>query len=57
MPVPGSDFSAYSYTSYGSWDGKTGTTADGRIVHDEGIFVYGIPTQRDQEKLMPRCFS
>jgi hypothetical protein len=43
--VPGSDFSPYTYTSFGSWNGQTGVTATGDIVREEGIFAYGIPTQ------------
>ena len=45
LPVPGSAFSPYAYTSFGSWNGQTGETADGRIIRSEGIFAYGIPTQ------------
>ena len=45
LPVPGSHFSPYTYTSFGSWNGETGQTADGRIIREEGEFAYGIPTQ------------
>jgi hypothetical protein len=45
LPVPGSEFSPYTYTSFGSWNGQTGQTADGRIIRSEGAFAYGIPTQ------------
>jgi hypothetical protein len=43
--VPGSNFSPYTYTSFGSWDGTTGEGSDGRTNHIEGDFAYGIPTQ------------
>jgi hypothetical protein len=43
--VPGSSFSPYSYTSFGSWNGKTDVTAAGDILRADGIFAYGIPTQ------------
>jgi hypothetical protein len=45
LPTPGSHFSPYTYTSFGSWNGQTGQTADGRIIRSEGAFAYGIPTQ------------
>jgi hypothetical protein len=45
LMTPGSDFSPYTYTSFGSWDGTTGQTTDGRTTHVEGNFAYGIPTQ------------
>lgn len=44
LPVPGSSFSPYTYTSFGSWDGKTGVASDGRLNWQEGDFAYGIPT-------------
>ena len=44
MPVPGTDFSPYTYTSFGDWDGQTGTTAGGDEVRSQGSFAYGIPT-------------
>jgi hypothetical protein len=44
LPVPGSQNSRYSYTSYGSWSGQSGQTADGRTIRSEGVFAYGIPT-------------
>lgn len=44
MPVPGSNHSQYTYTSFGEWDGKTGETNNGRTIWAEGIFAYGIPT-------------
>jgi hypothetical protein len=44
LPVPGSSFSPYTYTSFGAWSGQTGTTSTGQIVRSEGIFAYGIPT-------------
>lgn len=44
LPVPGSDSSPYTYTSFGSWDGQTDTSASGDILRSEGIFAYGIPT-------------
>jgi hypothetical protein len=44
LPVPGSTFSPYTYTSLGSWNGQTGTAANGDILRSEGIFAYGIPT-------------
>jgi len=44
LPVPGSDLSPYSYTSFGSWSGQTGTNAAGEVLRAEGIFAYGIPT-------------
>jgi hypothetical protein len=44
LPVPGSTFSPYTYTSFGSWDGRTGTTGTGDNLRAEGIFAYGIPT-------------
>jgi hypothetical protein len=43
--VPGSSFSPYTYTSFGSWNGQAGMTAAGDILRQEGIFAYGIPTQ------------
>lgn len=44
LPVPGSSFSPYTYTSWGTWDGQTGVAANGDIERSEGIFAYGIPT-------------
>ena len=44
LPVPGSNSSPYTYTSFGSWNGQTGVSASGDILHAEGIFAYGIPT-------------
>jgi len=41
--VPGTSFSPYTYTSFGYWDGKTGSI-DGTETHQEGIFAYGVPT-------------
>ena len=45
LPVPGSSFSPYTYTSFGWWDGTTGQAADGQSLRSEGMFAYGIPTQ------------
>jgi hypothetical protein len=42
--VPGTEFSPYSYTTFGSWTGTLGQTADGRISRAEGFLAYGIPT-------------
>jgi hypothetical protein len=44
LPVPGTSFSPYTYTSLGTWSGQSGTTATGDKVYSEGIFAYGIPT-------------
>lgn len=44
LPVPGTSFSPYTYTSFGSWDGRTGVTGAGDITRSEGVFAYGIPT-------------
>lgn len=38
LPVPGSSFSPYTYTSFGSWDQATG------VGNASGNFAYGIPT-------------
>ena len=38
LPVPGSGYSQFSYTSFGSWGVPTGGAGS------EGIFAYGIPT-------------
>ena len=45
LPVPGSDVSPYTYTSFGTWSGQTGVTTGGGVLRAEGIFAYGIPTQ------------
>lgn len=43
QPVPGSHFSSYTYTSFGSWTGTIGTN-NNQVIRGEGIFAYGIPT-------------
>lgn len=40
LQVPGTSFSPYKYTSWGSWQGDAPNSANIR----SGIFVYGIPT-------------
>jgi hypothetical protein len=45
LPVPGSEYSPLTYTSYGYWSGDTNTAPNGEITRTEGIFAYGIPTQ------------
>lgn len=40
LQVPGTEFSPYSYTSWGLWDGDALSSANVR----SGLFVYGIPT-------------
>lgn len=44
LPVPGTEWSPYTYTSYGSWNGQTTTNSSGETVRQEGYFAYGIPT-------------
>lgn len=44
LPVPGSSHSPYTYTSFGTWNGRTGVSQTGDISRSEGIFAYGIPT-------------
>ena len=44
LPVPGSNFSQYSYTTWGSWTGALGQVS-GRNTFGEGNFAYGIPTK------------
>lgn len=44
LPVPGTEFSPYTYTSFGEWDGQTGTNGSGGTLHGQGAFAYGIPT-------------
>lgn len=39
LPVPGSSYSSYTYTSFGSWNGKTGAAST-----SVGTFAYGVPT-------------
>jgi len=45
LVVPGSQFSPYTYTSFGQWTGTTGKAANGGILRSEGSFAYGIPTK------------
>ena len=40
LPVPGSQFSPYTYTSFGDW----GETPAGDTIRSAGSFTYGIPT-------------
>lgn len=44
LPVPGTSYSPYTYTSFGEWTGQTGTTGNDQTGRVEGIFAYGIPT-------------
>lgn len=44
LPVPGTSHSPYTYTSFGTWDAKTGTDSGGDILRADGIFAYGIAT-------------
>jgi hypothetical protein len=44
LPVPGSSYSPYTYTSFGEWNGQTGVDSAGQSIRSEGIFAYGIPT-------------
>lgn len=43
IPVPKAG-DAYSYTSFGYWQGDIGTAQNGEDLHSEGYFAYGIPT-------------
>jgi hypothetical protein len=43
MPVPGTQFSSYTYTSQGEWTGTISSTGN-QVVRGEGVFAYGIPT-------------
>lgn len=43
LQVPGSNFSPYTYTSFGSWFDET-TDSQGFTIRREGVFAYGIPT-------------
>jgi hypothetical protein len=45
LPVPGSNLSPYTYTSFAWWDGQTGTSSTGDVLRSDGIFAYGIPTR------------
>ena len=45
LPVPGTHFSPYTYTSLGEWYGQTGVSATGDLLNASGSFAYGIPTQ------------
>ncbi len=44
LPVPGTEFSPYTCTSFGDWDGRTGTSGSGDEARSQGSFTYGIPT-------------
>jgi len=45
LQVPGNSFSPYTYTSFGTWTGTSGTTGSGDIIRSEGSFAYGIATK------------
>lgn len=44
LRVPGSSYSPFTYTSFGSWEANAGTTAGGVQIVTQGGFAYGIPT-------------
>ena len=44
LPVPGTQASPYSYTSFGSWTGQMALSTAGELLKAEGRFAYGIPT-------------